>query len=135
MPFNRRRVFFSALIALAFAHDAGAQNVRGVVVDRADAPVAGVIVMLLDARSVVVARALTNERGEFRVGSSLPGSYRLRTLRIGFRPSTSALLALAAGEEATRRVTLADIPMGLDTVQVTSQNNCSIRADTAAATF
>ena len=105
------------------------------IVDQADAPVAGVIVMLLDGRSTIVARALTNESGEFRVGAPQPGPYRLRTLRIGFRPSTSEPLTLAVGVDVIRRVTLADVPLALDTVRVTGSNHCSLRAEPATVTY
>src|SRR6185503_422343 len=120
MRHSSRRVVSSLIALLAlWSQAAVAQAVRGVIVDHADAPVAGVIVMLLDSRSTIVARALTNESGEFRVGALQPGAYRLRTLRIGFRPSTSEPLTLAAGADVTRRLTLADVPLALDTVRVT----------------
>ncbi|MGH7679240.1 MAG: carboxypeptidase-like regulatory domain-containing protein, partial [Gemmatimonadaceae bacterium] len=64
---------FGLLAALSTI--ASAQAVRGTVVDAANAPVPGVIVMLLDFRDSVTARALTNERGEFRVAASVAGSY------------------------------------------------------------
>ena len=132
-----RRVFFCALVAsLALsARTASGQDVRGVVLDRADAPIAGAIVMLLDARAIVTARALTNESGEFRIAPAQPGRYRIRTIRIGFRPATTEAFALRAGESVTRRIALDDIPLTLDTVTIASTSSCSIRADTAAATF
>ena len=57
-----RRLGFASLVAalisgLFCAATAGAQAVRGVVVDRADVPVQGVVVQILDASSRVAGRA------------------------------------------------------------------------------
>jgi hypothetical protein len=128
------RVFVGLLTAVT-AQSVDAQAVRGVVVDAADAPVAGAVVLLLDARSTVIARALTNESGEFRVSATQPGTYRLRTLRIGYKPAMSAPFDLAPGSNLSRRVAMDDIPVSLEAVTVTSRNVCSVRTDTAAATF
>lgn len=114
---------------------ASAQSVRGVVVDRADAAIPGVVVLLLDAGSMVHGRALTNERGEFRVVGAASGTYRIRTMRIGYRPVTSELLQLTAGQEVTQRVSLVDLPVALDTIRVADRKACDVRPDTAAATF
>src|SRR6185369_8907241 len=93
------RRFWLALsvLALSLPALASAQAIHGVVVDRADAPVAGVVVMLLDNASMAVARALSNTRGEFRLTASKAGRYRVRTMRIGFVPVTSEPIALADG--------------------------------------
>ena len=87
MPVHRS-VLSAALLSLA-PLTARAQSVRGVVVDAGDRPVAGAVVLLLDSVSQVGARTLSNERGEFRVSAAQPGSYRIRTLRIGFARSCS----------------------------------------------
>src|SRR4051812_30419156 len=88
---------------------AAAQAVRGTVVDPSDRPVAGVLVLMLDSASNIAARALSNDRGEFHVASIRPGSYRLRTLRIGFRPVTSEPISVVAGDEVIRRLLLSGI--------------------------
>src|SRR3954452_8858917 len=74
------------------------QTVRGVVLDPSGRPVPGVVVILLNDRSAETARSLSNESGAFRVSTSVAGTYRLRTLRIGFRPVLSDPIALAAGQ-------------------------------------
>jgi len=113
-----------------------AQAVRGVVVDPADRPVAGVVVILVNDKSAETARALSNERGEFRVSTSTPGTYKLRTLRIGFRPVLSDPITLAAGEEVTQRLALKGIPFNLDTVHAQGKNTCKLVArDSALATW
>jgi hypothetical protein len=115
---------------------ANAQTIRGSVVDRADsASVPGVVVLLIDAGGGVAARALTNERGEFRLPAGSPGAYRLRTLRIGFRPVTSEPVMLAAGQELTQQILVAGLPFSLDTVRVQRRSTCRMSADSALVTY
>jgi hypothetical protein len=122
-------------MALFLPAVAGGQIVRGVVVDRGDTPVPGVIVLLVDSTSSVVARALSNERGEFRVAASKAGTYRVRTLRIGFRPSGSEPIRLLSGGEVTRRIALSGVQVSLDTMRVVDRTSCRLARDSAAATF
>ena len=115
---------------------ARAQSVRGTVVRPADgAGIPGVVVLLIDSRDSVVARALTNERGEYRVTARSAGTYRERTLRIGYRPFLSEPFSLAPGPELVRRLSLASLAFSLDTVRVVNVNSCGVRSDTATATF
>ena len=124
------------LLLLALPSVARAQGVRGVVVEEgANAAVPGVVVLLLDATGTPVARALTNERGEYRVTALQPGAYRIRTLRIGFTPVTSDVIQLAAGEDVTRQLRLAGVRVMLDTVRVVDKGACQVARDSAAATF
>jgi hypothetical protein len=129
-----RQAFATAAVVLlpAFAH---AQTVRGVIVDRSEAPVAGVVVTLLDSASNVAGRALSNERGEYGIRASAAGSYRLRTQRIGFRPVTSPAVILSAGADVTRRLALSDVPVSLAAVRVVANSACHMAADSATATF
>ena len=126
------------LVAAMFALPllANAQTIRGSVVDRADsARVPGVVVLLIDAGGGVAARALTNERGEFRLPAGSPGAYRLRTLRIGFRPVTSDPVMLAAGQELTQQILVAGLPFSLDTVRVQRRSTCRMSTDSALVTY
>jgi hypothetical protein len=125
------------LIALAVAgSSAGAQAVRGVVVDAGNQPVPGVVVFIVDSTSAVVGRSLSNEAGEFRVAATRAGTYRLRTMRIGYRPTTTDAFALLLGGEIEKRVSLSGALVSLDTVRVVDRNSCRVTSDaTAAATF
>lgn len=125
----------TAAMLLLLPGSAWAQVVRGSVVDPGQIPVPGVVVQLIDARDGVAGRALTNERGEYRVQAARPGSYRIRTLRIGFRPTTTAPMELAAGVDVTQTLTLSGVAFNLDTVRVVSRNACRIPSDSATATF
>jgi hypothetical protein len=130
---NRAAVSAAFLILFPFA--TRGQSVRGVVVDLGDRPVPGVVVLLLDSVSHVTARALSNERGEFRVASSRPGTYHIRTLRIGFRPVTSAAIVLPTGAETAMRLALSGLPVALDTMRIADRNVCRAFTDSGAATY
>jgi hypothetical protein len=115
---------------------ASAQTLRGVVVDQLDRPLAGVVVQLSDSTSRVVLRALTNERGEYRFVAPADGSYRVRSTRIGFRPTTSDAIALTRAVEVTRRITLASAPVLLDPIRSVVRTTCrTLGLDSTAATF
>ncbi len=131
---RRRWLAGAALSALAPAL-VGAQVVRGVVTDSTNRPISGVVVMLLDAGSQPRARALSDERGEFRIAAPAPGAYSLRTMRIGFRPTTSQPIGLRVGGEVTQRVVVAGLPITLDTIRVADRNVCKAFTDSGAATF
>ncbi|MES2178943.1 MAG: carboxypeptidase regulatory-like domain-containing protein [Gemmatimonadota bacterium] len=123
----------AATLVLPFAVQA--QAVRGTVVDRANAPVSGVVTQLLDSTSRVVARQLSNSSGAFRLTAPRAGSYRIQTLRIGFAPTLSTTRVLAPGAELTERIVLAGVQVSFDTIRVVSQSACRIARDSAATTF
>jgi hypothetical protein len=130
----RRWLTAVALSALTPAL-AGAQVVRGVVTDSANRPISGVVVMLLDAASQSRSRALSDERGEFRIAAPGAGMYSLRTMRIGYRPNTTGPFELRSGGEVTQRVVVAGLPITLDTIRVADRNVCKAFTDSGAATF
>ena len=119
----------------AGATSAGAQTVSGQVLDQAsNAPLPGVVVILLDASDRAAEQSLTNQSGEYRLTAAGAGTYRVRTLRIGYRPATSEAFALAAGQDLQLPPLRAGAPISLDTVVVVGRNRCRA-VDDAAATF
>src|SRR5215510_3115092 len=100
----------SAFLAVASPR-LSAQSIRGIVVDRADVPVPGVVIQLLDSTAHVAARALTDNQGEFRVVARSSGTYRLHTLRIGFHPTDSPPIVLQPGPDVSRRIVLTGLPI------------------------
>src|SRR5689334_21366898 len=122
-------------LSIATAATAAAQSVRGTVASSSATPVSGVLVVLLDSNSASTTSMLTDERGGFLLKASRPGTYRLRTMRVGFRPFVSAPFTLAAGQELTRRLDVTEIRFLLDTVRVTGRNACRMASDSAVATF
>ncbi len=88
-PFRRAR-WWTALLLLLGAFPVQAQSIRGRVLDAAsDTPVVEALVQLLAERDRVVASGASSTRGEYLVRGPAAGTYRLRVLRIGFRPWVS----------------------------------------------
>jgi hypothetical protein len=105
------------------------------VADERETPVAGVIVQLLDTRDNVIARALSNERGEYRLTGPSDVSYRVHAQRIGFRPVFYGPFLLRAGDNLTQRLVLTGVPVTLSTVSVVGQNPCRSLGDSTATTY
>ena len=124
----------SVVLAAGVACRTSAQVVRGSVVDSAGRPLPGVVVLMLDSAANVADRALRTERGTFRVGAARAGTFRLRTLRIGFKSATSEPIVLLAGGEVTRRLVLSGVSVALDTVRVVDRSSCHMSADSSVAT-
>lgn len=131
-----RRRSLTLLSLLLAVRTAGAQRVRGVVVDGASQPVPGVAVMLVDeTTSRVAGRALSTDSGTFRLGPVTPGAYHLSTLRIGYAPTNGPSFAVPASGETTQRIVVSGVQIRLDTVRVVGRGVCGTQRDSAAATF
>jgi hypothetical protein len=141
MRHNRPRRYFKrwrtllCVFFLARSDVSVAQSVRGVVVDPTGSPVAGVVVQLTDRADRVISQSLSNERGEFRLSASSGGEYRMRTLRIGFRPTVSSPLSLVSGQELMHQLEVRAIPFSLDTVRVAGRSSCRVAQDSTSAVF
>jgi hypothetical protein len=115
---------YSVALLLALPSLVLGQSIRGTAVERMDRPVGGVVLVLLDSAGRVAARALTNDRGQFRLSPGAAGRYRVRTYRIGYHPVLSDPVLLKADEEVEQRIRLSSIPVSLDTVRVASRGSC-----------
>lgn len=131
----RRRVFTAAAILLSVPALMQGQILRGTVADERDAPVAGVLVQLLDSGTTVITRTLSNERGEYRLMAPTAGTYRVRTQRIGFRPVSYGPFLLRPGGDASQRLVLTGLPVRLNTVAVVGTNPCRSLGDSTAGTY
>jgi hypothetical protein len=131
---NRQSILTCAVAAL-LPSTVAAQTVRGVVAGADNQPVSGVVVLLVDSASQIAARALSDARGSFVVATTRAGTYRIRTLRIGFRPVLSEPVELRAGGEITKQLVLSAVPVGLDTVRVVDANVCRAFTDSGGATY
>jgi hypothetical protein len=110
------------------------QTILGRTVEQSgNAPVPGVVLVLMDTLGRVVARALTDDRGEYRL-STTPGTYRVRTLRIGYRPLVSLPFDLAPSQQLQQSLALTNIPVSLDTIRVAARSACQLLTDTTSAT-
>jgi hypothetical protein len=88
-------------------------EVRGVAVDTAGAPVAGVEVFAPGTGW----RAVTTERGQFRLTRLDPGRYQLVARRTGFGPESLSVM-LAEGETKELRIVLRPIATELEEIVV-----------------
>lgn len=110
-----------------------AQSISGRIVRSTDdAAIMGVVVLLLDGAEVVRARTLSDTGGRFMVRAPAPGTYRLRTLRIGFTASTGAPLDVRG--DTTVRVRLDQIPVRLPAVTAEERSECRDNLATGLAT-
>ncbi len=111
-----------------------AQAVRGALVDRGSGrPIEGAFVTLLNEAGSEVARALTSLGGTFLLRAPLPGTYRLRSKRIGFRLTESPPLALADSQTLEYRLEVEAVPVRLPAVIVRGRPQCGAKAEEAAA--
>ena len=104
-----------------------AQSVRGQLTDsltRASIPDA--FVTLIDDQGAERARAITNAAGEFLLTAPAPGSYRLRSKRIGFRPYVSGPLTLQGTDVVSFQVMVHPIPVALASVVVEGERQCDL---------
>ncbi len=115
---------------MSFARPLTAQSISGMVV-LADSttPARAVIVQAMDERGVIVARALTGERGEFAVTLRGAGPYGLKVLRIGFKPTVVPPTIVAAGANTQMRIVLNNNAIALSTISVRAQDECRVNPD------
>ena len=95
------------LLALASAA-LSAQAVRGRVLQADSAgPASGVLIAVSDARGTEIARAVSNERGEFLLALPGAGRFNVRALRVGYPPTAVPPVSVASGDTAFVRIVLA----------------------------
>lgn len=110
---------FAAVLfpTMAFAQ---AGNIYGAVVDSAtSAPLSGVHITALDGTTTIVARTLTDRRGQFRLTGLGPIQVTLLFTRLGY--TTRRIEAVEpAGSGSLLEITLAPSEIAFDPVQVTA---------------
>lgn len=125
MPKNVPRLIALLMgLLLVSAGGLSAQSVSGSVLKSIDqSPLVGVVVLLIDSEQDVVARTLSGANGAWTVRAPSPGQYSLRTLRIGFRSSTTEPFSVTGD---TSIVLLLDqLPVNLP--QITAQEISTCR--------
>lgn len=128
----RNALWIVAFLLLAQATAAG-QTVTGrVAASASGAPVANAIVQLIDSANVVAVQTFSQADGEFSLRTAIPASYRVRVLRIGFRPVTSNPVQVAAGGMHRLGDIVLGAPVTLDTVHVSDRAECRDVSDGAA---
>jgi len=121
-------------LAIVCTRTLAAQTVRGQLVDSISrTPLHGAFLTLVDAEGRERGRAITDAAGEFVVQAPAPGTYRLRSKRIGFRPFVSAPLVLGMSETTTYNAAIDPIPVPLKEVVVAGEQQCDVAAGASMA--
>lgn len=123
---RRRARFLVPALLWAATTRAAAQSLAGLVVEQdSRQPVAAALVQLLPAeRDSILKSLVTNPAGRFRIAPIAPGRYRLRMLRIGFRPWTSDPLSVEAGAAREETFAIPAVPVVLSEITVEGKNPC-----------
>jgi hypothetical protein len=118
-----------ALLLLALvgtAAQARGQDITGTITSATDrTPVAGAIVILIDATGSRVAGTLSESTGRYRLRVPAPGTFSLRVDVIGFRSATVPPFPVAADAAVTRDIQFAFARTQLPTVAVTATSTCA----------
>ncbi len=120
-----RRVFWSLAacvsIAIVAARPAGAQTLRGLVLEEATEapiPLGRVVLVTLDGDSVQA--TLTDEQGFFSIDGGGAGGYVLVVSALGYRTARSERVELASGEVRITQMYLSLRPIPVSGVDVTT---------------
>ena len=130
-----QRVWSTSLLVCltsALSTTSSAQIIHGTVSSAVAAGrVSGAVVLLLDSSLTTRARALTGDSGTFVIGAGVAGHFRIKVMRIGFRPAASPIFELT--RDTSIDLALTDIPVILPTVTTRDRSECRIHPDTADA--
>lgn len=133
-PASAMRVAGAILILLLRSLPMQAQTVRGIVVEEgSDAPIGGVMVILLDTAGQVAARTLSDDAGHFAVEVPQPGRYRARIDRIGYESLTTDPFDVPP-DGMFRRIRVPVHPVELRGLDVSGSERCRLHADVGKAT-
>jgi hypothetical protein len=111
----------AVIAAVAAAPRAGAQVVRGTVVDSATRrPISGASVVLQRSDSSVAASVRAGADGYFTLLVPAPGTYALLVREFGYQAGLLVLRRMEQGQSVTVNVVLAVVPRLMDTVTTRS---------------
>jgi len=125
-----------AVLVIACITGAGAraQTVRGLFSDSVSrTPIRGAFVTLVDSQGTERVRTITNQAGEFVLSAPTPGTYRIRSKRIGFHPYVSPPLTIGAGESISYDAIVLPIPVPLEQVVVAGDRQCDVEGGASVA--
>jgi len=120
---------FSGLLVVATPPLASQVVVGQVVEATTGVPVGEGFVVLLDEQGREVARALSGADGRFVLFAPGPGSFRLRSERIGYSAVVSPPLALERDQRLVHQLAIAAVGVELAPVVVTGRSRCRSRPD------
>ncbi|UCD25200.1 MAG: carboxypeptidase regulatory-like domain-containing protein, partial [Gemmatimonadota bacterium] len=119
------RMILAVAIASAGTTSARSQTITGHVLDSlSGAPVARGFAVLLDASGAELDRTLTTSDGTFSFSLESPGSYVIRSQRIGYAAGESALLTVARDQALTVTLRVRPLAQLLATIEVRGEARC-----------
>jgi hypothetical protein len=131
-----KRACMIVVLVLGTADLLSAQAVRGRLLDASSAePVAGALIVLLDADGAEVTSTVTSARGTYHLRAPGAGVFRLRAERIGFQSSLSNDITLLANETVTEELTASSSAIVLPVLSVESETECRVRPEEGEATY
>ena len=124
------RVALSMMLIGAVGSHADAQSIRGrILLPDGVTPSAGIVVSAQDSAGTVIGNAQTNSAGAYTIPLPGPGLYRIRVLRIGFRPLVGPQTRVGSEGFVAPDVTLAAIAVRLAAASTRERDDCtSVRA-------
>lgn len=115
----------SVILLLCLCAPLRAQSIRGAIRDETShAPITDAVIQLLGERERVVASGTTSARGEYLLRGPANGDYRLRVLRIGFRPWISEAVTLNDAAVLLRDFEIDAGVVVLTELTVTARSTC-----------
>jgi len=131
-----KRACMIMVLVLGTADLLSAQAVRGRLLDASSAePVAGALIILLDADGTEVTSTVTSARGTYHLRAPGAGLFRLRAERIGFQSSVSSDITLLANETVTEELLASSSAIVLPVLSVESETECRVRPEEGEATY
>lgn len=131
-----KRACMIVVLMLGTADLLSAQAVRGRLLDASSGePVAGALIVLLDADGSEVISTVTSARGTYHLRAPGAGVFSIRAERIGFENSLSNEITILAGETVTEELTASSSAIVLPVLAVESESECRVRPEEGEATY
>ena len=99
-------VFAALLVPAAVIAQSGTSTISGIVKDVSGGTIPGAQVSVVNEETSVAVDTITNEEGLYRVGSLVPGRYRVAIALSGFQPVVRRPIVLEVGQTVAIDVTL-----------------------------
>jgi Carboxypeptidase regulatory-like domain len=112
---------YAALFAVCVLGQQGTTSLRGTILDKSGASIAGATVTLTNAERAVQRSATSSDTGAYEFVAIPPGTYSLRVEASGFRPNDQKDLQLLVNNPTTLNVTML-VGSSTETVEVSAQS-------------
>jgi hypothetical protein len=112
---------------------ASAQTIVGrVLLPDSATPATGIVITATTPTGTVVGRVLSTQNGSYSITLKSAGTYEVRALRIGFRPTT-ARVTVPAGATVKQDIVVTAIPVAIEGIRVTNDADCTLKGKNAQA--